>query len=352
VGLGISIKAGGAKADDLEAASEVVVSQCLGEVSRYRIRVELVENESDFGVLNNDAYAGGGPLSIVAPVGGEDHYLVQGPVTTQRIWMEHGIANSYVDITGADNSVAMMREQKVAVWSDVSDDEAATQIFGQYQFTPKTGSPTARHQSTKHPLLQRDTDYHFVRRLAVRNGFYFWITSDQTGDTANFRRPDLESPPAATLSINKKGENNIDSLEILWDAERPVAVDAAEVNAADKSDITATVTESPLALLGAKPLSAIGQGTRKALFRAPVDDQDDLRGRVEGVLIDQGWFVHARCSTTVGQLGVVLAPGDLVALTGAGTRHSGNYLVWSVDHWIKGSDHRMFLELYRNAWSA
>ena len=41
---------------------------------------------------------------------------------------------------------------------------------------------------------------------------------------------------------------------------------------------------------------------------------------------------------------------DLLELDGAGSRHSGNYLVAGVRHTIDAGGHRMELELLRNAW--
>ena len=61
------------------------------------------------------------------------------------------------------------------------------------------------------------------------------------------------------------------------------------------------------------------------------------------------WFVSCQTETDVNQIGTVLRVGQIVELDGAGTLHSGKYLVWSVRHTITSDAHRMRLRLVRNA---
>jgi len=50
---------------------------------------------------------------------------------------------------------------------------------------------------------QRASDLDFVRRLARRNGFLFWVDCDKTGtETAHFRRPNLGGKSVLNLDIN------------------------------------------------------------------------------------------------------------------------------------------------------
>jgi hypothetical protein len=51
-------------------------------------------------------------------------------------------------------------------------------------------------------------------------------------------------------------------------------------------------------------------------------------------------------------LGVVLRAGSVVSLSGVGSLHSGNYLVWSVHHKITPDVHTMRFVLVRNAVGA
>src|SRR6185436_2885912 len=112
----------------------------------------------------------------------------------------------------------------------------------------------------------------FIRRLARRNGFHFWITCDETGtETAHFKRPELNGQAACDLVINLSDPRpNVTSLEITWDVERPTQTDANELDLNSKSDITGTVQASPLTALGGVGFSQIAVDPRTTHISAPV----------------------------------------------------------------------------------
>src|SRR5438132_799833 len=83
--------------------------------------------------------------------------------------------------------------------------DAAWQILGssQYGFTPDVESTQAGHFEAKHTLVQRGSDLEFLRRLARRNGFLFWVDCDETGtEIAHFKRPNLGGSAILNLDIN------------------------------------------------------------------------------------------------------------------------------------------------------
>jgi hypothetical protein len=54
----------------------------------------------------------------------------------------------------------------------------------------------------------------------------------------------------------------------------------------------------------------------------------------------------------VAKLGTVLRAARMVEVSGAGSQHSGKYLVWSVRHLISDESHQMKFVLVRNAVGA
>jgi hypothetical protein len=203
---------------------------------------------------------------------------------------------------------------------------------------------------TRHTLVQRDTDLQFVRRLARRNGFLFWVTCDGDGnETAHFKRPALDGDGDPELIVNLDG-NNLQWLDLEWDVERPTSATAADVDPLDASDIDGSVSRSPLDPLASEALADIVADTRSIHLIAPVDDSGDLQSRSEGALIDASWFVRARCETTLSVLKKVVRAHTVVKVRGLGSRHSGKYFVAAVKHLIDQAEHRMEIELVRNAW--
>ncbi|MBK9036240.1 MAG: hypothetical protein IPL61_34185 [Myxococcales bacterium] len=348
----LAILASGADAGDL-ASSAVRVEVCerIGEPTTYRIQFQLVEADGDFPLLADGRLGPGAELTIGTHVGDVDHVLVQGQVHGQRLRFRHGAHDSWVDVSGGDKAFELDREVKAKVWSDVTVSDAITTILSGYGVTADVDAIATSHPETGHTLVQRDTDLRFVRRLARRYGNWFWFTTDATGvTTAHVKRPQLEGAQEATMTINVANPV-LAEVELEWDVERPGAAIGKQVGLADLATIDGQVSRSPLRLLGTQALTDVAPARQTAVV-APVDAVGDLQARAEATLIEGGWFIRARGSTSTRALGAVLRTHTLVALDGLGRRHSGGYVVASVRHVIDGDGHVMDFELVRNAWEA
>jgi hypothetical protein len=278
--------------------------------------------------------------------------LVKGPVYGQQIQFKHGGSGSTLAVQGADSLIKLDREDKAVAWSDLTDSAAVSSILSQAGLVPDVETTQAGHFELKHTLIQRETDLSFIRRLARRNGFHFWVTCDELGvETAHFKRPALDGGANCDLVINLTDPRpSVNSLNISWDVERPTSTDSLELDLNTKSDITGSIQRSPLTALGGTALSAIAAEPRVAHVCAPVDDSGDLQARSEGALLDASFFLRAKGSTTLSALGKVLRSHTLVNLRGVGSRHSGLWFCSAVRHSIDSAEHRMDFELIRNGW--
>jgi hypothetical protein len=335
------------------AATSVEVSEQMGQPTYYSLDYTLDTEEGDFPLLKEGMLGPGSELSVVVSPGGESECLVKGPVCGQQIRLQHGGSGSTLTVQGADSSIKLDRENKVAAWAELTDSSAVSSILAQAGLTPDVETTQAGHFELKHTLIQRETDLNFIRRLARRNGFLFWITCDALGiETAHFKRPVLDGAAACDLVINLSDPKpNLTALDIFWDVERPTQTDSLELDLNTKSDITGTVQKSPLTALGGTALADIVSEPRTAHVYAPVDDSGDLQARNEGTLIDASFFLRATGSTTLSALGKVLRSHSLVNLRGVGTRHSGLWFCSAVRHSIDSTEHRMDFDLVRNGWA-
>lgn len=350
MGLGILVKVGGAVDPELAAAGLVEVHERMGEPTTYRLRYAVDIIEDDLPPLVDPRLGPGSELSIVVPVDTEEQVLVLGPVHGQRARLQHRGTGSWVEVLGSDRSVEMDREVKAQIWDGTTASDVVRAIVSEYDLEADIEDTSAQFVEATHTLVQRDTDLRFVRRLARRYGYLFWLTTDATGrSTAHLRRPPLDGEPAATLVINRTNPT-VSSLDVAWDVERPTSAVAAQVSLNDKQDLDGSVAVSPLAALGTEPLGSIAGGTRTVQVIAPADEAGDLVQRAEGALIEAGWFVRAVCETSLSVLGQLVRAHTIVEVQGAGSRHSGKYFVGGVRHRIDASAHGMEVELYRNAW--
>lgn len=352
MGLAFAIAVDGKADEELAQASTVEVYERMGETSTYKIRYDVDIREGDLPLLSDSRVDAGSALSILTIIDDSTHCLVKGPVHGQQIRLEHGGDGSWLEVQGSDTSIVMDRETRSVVWADVTDSDAVSNILKKYGYKPDIQTTKASHSKKKHALAQRDSDLRFVRRLARRNGFLFWITSDDKGvETAHFKRPPLEGQSTGELVINLASPN-LESLDINWDVERPTSVEGWQLDLNTKEDLNAGVAKSPQTILGDRSLKAITGDTRSVHLAAPADDAGDLQARGEAALIEADWFIRATCQTDLGKLGKLVRAHTVIELQGAGSRHSGKYFVAGVRHTIDATDHRMDLELVRNAWGS
>ena len=146
-------------------------------------------------------------------------------------------------------------------------------------------------------------------------------------------------------------DRNVEEATIEWDVERVVSTDAANRDSFGATDMDGSVEKSPLSTLADKALADIVSSPRRARLTVPVDDAGDLIVRSEAALIEQGWFASVSLAGRAKRLKQVVRAHSLVALHGAGARHSGNYLVARVVHRIDADDHLMSVTLVRNGWN-
>jgi phage protein D len=351
MGLGIAIAVNDQVEAELAEAVQVEVYERLGYAATYRIRYDMDISEGDIPLLTDSRLQSGSMLSILVPVENTPECLVKGPVHNQRIHLAHGGASSWLEVVGSDTTVMMDRETRTTQWEDLRDSDVITTILGNYGYVPDVESTDAGHYSDKHSLVQRDSDYRFVQRLARRNGCLFWVTSNEVGiETAHFKQPSLDSPTEVELLINVEN-SNIDHFDIAWDVERPTSVTSKQLDLNSLDDIDGENSDYPLTPLGNDGLTDIVSDTQSVHLNAPVDDTGDLRARTDALLLEAGWFIKAQCETNLDAAGGLIRAHTLVDVRGAGQRFSGSYFAAGVRHIIDPAMHRMEISLLRNAWS-
>ncbi|OJH34512.1 hypothetical protein BON30_42640 [Cystobacter ferrugineus] len=169
--------------------------------------------DGEFSPVDEELFTPAAHLSLdVEAPGGNPVRLFDGYVTHVRPHFERIESNCYVEILAMDSALLLAAEERVASYPDMTDAEAAEQIFGRYNI-PFSSEPTAaRHEADKQLLMQRGTDWDFVRRLARRNGFVCYLEPDAVSGsvTAFFKPRDVTGTPQADLSVLREDAN------LLW----------------------------------------------------------------------------------------------------------------------------------------
>ena len=350
---GCEVLPNGAPDPSLAQPARVEVIEAVGASTTFSLFYDFHIEEGDLPLLKESRLGPEAEIALRVPDGDATAVLVRGPVTRQRIAVVTGGEGSVLEVTGADATVALAREHKVHVWSSTTDAAAITELLGGAGLTPQVNLPSqVVHTETKHALVQRESDLHLVRRLARRNGCWLWLEYEPTTALATAR---VERPPVgqdAALAFRLAGEErNIDQVTIEWDVERVVTADATDRDVFNANDLDGAVERSPLAALADQALADIVREPRRARLTAAVDDAGDLVARSEAALIEQGWFVCVTLRARARVLKRVVRAPSVVELRGAGSRHSGKYLVSRVVHQIDDAEHWMDVTLVRNGWN-
>jgi phage protein D len=321
------------------------------------VNVAVVINPPSGGVANGDAATSiAGAAGAAAGGGSGPQCIFDGYILSHKLHLESGTTNSTLTVWGQDASWLMNLTENVKEWVDMTDADAANAIFGDYGITPddsNTQDDSPSHTEDGHTLMQRASDIQFLRNLARRNGKICRVAcADQPGvRTGYFSSPRLDGDPVATLSITDPTTWTVNSLDLEWDVSRPSSVIARQAlfTDSDADGANADTSDSALSLLSDEGLADFTGKSMTVLLTAPVDDAGELTLRAQSLLREAGWFVRCEGESDLARLGTVLRVGSIVELQGAGTLHSGKYLVWSVRHSIGAVDHTMKFVLVRNA---
>ncbi|MEM1319231.1 MAG: hypothetical protein AAGG75_03190 [Bacteroidota bacterium] len=337
---------------EMDLADKIEVTEKMDQPTTYSIHYSVDICDGDISRLKETRLNPGSEMSIMVPEeSGLMNCLVKGPVTSQQISIKEGGAGSWMQVGGSDQTIKMGREFRSKVWGFTTDSQVvATILATEYQLIPRVDFTSTIHTELTNELVQRSDDLRFIRQLASRNGFHFWIDCNPVGiETGNFRKPDLNASPKVTLNMNQEG-CNVTELSINWDTERPTSVENQQLDTSSKNVMNnGSANPQVQSPLGSQSLRQIqGGATHSTHLVAPSNDGNTAGS--EALLQESDWFVNANCNTTYRKIKKVLHVYDIVEVQGVGSRHSGKYMVASVKHIIDETAHRMEIDLVRNAW--
>jgi hypothetical protein len=304
------------------------------------IRLQLSQQPSgEFFPLDDDIFGSGVRLALeVASPGGTAQRLFDGVVTHVRPHFEDIEANCYVEVLGMDDAVVLDAFERTASYPDQSDADAVNEILGRYDIGANVEDTPERHAADHQLLVQRATDWQFIRYLARRNGFVSYLEFDAAagGVVGHFKRRGIADDPQADLTI-LQDDANLKWLDVEWTLSGPVRYVGAAVDPIRKR-IAASAGEPSLDPLGEDGLAdAIEQGLQQSGADGAVRLLRHARNTDQGIqaegtgLTDQARFViEARGEVDPRLYRGLLRARRPVLVKGAGARLSGLYYVRTV----------------------
>lgn len=273
-----------------------------------------------------------------------DGYIAEVALSTQP---EQG--NVAVEIRGVDGAYFMNLEQKMRIWTGKTYEAIAKEILQDYDFE-KQVAEAGDANGEPHAVAQRGTDHAFLRELARRKGYEFFIQ----GGTGFFRPAQLEGTPQKLIAVNFGEETNCTQFHVEADGTAPTVATTMFVDTMTGRVSESRCERSDLRALGARTLD-----TQRGAAGAPQAvhigrrlgglDQTRADDYTRGMLRRNGWWVRATGRLNGLRYGRVLRSRKLVTLKGAGPTYNGVYYVRKVRHELTMRTYDMSFEAVRNA---
>jgi hypothetical protein len=304
----------------------------------------------DYDLLSNGYFTPPNRVIIVAIFNGTPEVLIDGVVTRNRVSPSNRPGESTLQVYGKDISYLMSLEEKSETYRNQSDSTIVATIlsrFGRYGFIPSLMPTTDTPVETDRITTQQGTDLAFVRELAQRNSYVFYIEPATPGtSTAYWGTENRTGLPQPALTINTGPDSNLDApLTSELDADGPAEPQVTIIDPTTKTGIPVPLQQNPLTSLSRNPQKPL----RKTVPRDTANlsmMQAQLRGMAgQGNVSDA---VGTQGEVDAMRYGRILRPRRLVRVLGTGDSYNGTYYVRQVTHRIKRGEYKMAFSLARD----
>lgn len=328
--------------EDLLALAEVVVEESTDAGDAVHISAAVDAGDGGQWTSLLDPLVTPRTALVVGITNGDVSYRFEGS-STEAEWVIDAAGSSSLAVKAIDRTLDMDAAELVVAWPGASDATIASAIFANYGLSTKVDDTPDGPDPDVHVVLQRATDWAFLRALAAKWGYATFVEAD--GDTlvGHFRLLDPLADPQATLSLGFGG-------------------DATKVRVTARLTAGETLSASRLRTLSDATDSATADGTDQAQGTSPLGGQvtllltpADVDGEIDATAAVTGLARRAASAVTldadidVATTGIMLRSRRTVLVKGLGDTLSGRYVVDRVRNRVTPAGHTQSVTLTRNA---
>lgn len=343
-----------ASADQLEAVGQIRVEQAIGMAGEAELTVPLtLDDAGNWGFLEEDWVQPFRRIRVEVKVGEGDFVpLIDGPVVGQRVEMSAGPGVSELVLVVQDDSVLLDREEKVQLFEDMADSDIASQLIAEYGLAAEVDDTPAASGTTNRAVVQRGTNMHLLRQLAKRHGMFVYVKPGASpgASVGVFQRPKLDFGDLPEILL-LGDQRNVGKFSAYYDALKPTTAKASSVAVADHTVQVSEASTSALAAMNGEPVHGVQRQTAVTLLSSTLDESSDIDAATQAAVDLSSWAYHAEVELDAVAYPSVLAPYDVVRVSGVGGYLSGDYLVRQVTHNITDSTYIQQAGLTRNSRS-
>ncbi|MGB8020257.1 MAG: hypothetical protein WCF04_03425 [Candidatus Nanopelagicales bacterium] len=331
----------------LQALQSIEVTADREKGDGLQLVLALLKDQTlDYPLLRDPVFTPGNRIVVGVTVGVVPQILLDGIITHQEV---SAGGDATLTITGKDLSSALDLEEKDAPFDNQPDSVIATRIIAGY---PRLGLVPAVTPTTDVPLQvertprQHETDLAYLRRIAERNGFVFYIEPVTLGvSRAHWGPENRVGLPQPALTQGMGAMTNVKSMTFSFDALGPVAPQGTFVDPILKQSIPIPALPSlKVPPLAASPAPALRtERMRDTANRNAAGAATDLLAAAASPPNP----VTADGEVDTAAYGHILRPRGLVGVRGAGLSLDGLYLVDAVTHKIERGGYTQRFRLSR-----
>ncbi|MET1052880.1 MAG: hypothetical protein ABWX65_09605 [Mycetocola sp.] len=306
----------------------------------------LKDKTLDYPLLRDPLFTPGNRIVVGVAMGIMPQILLDGLITHQEV---SAGGDGTLTVTGSDLTSALNLEEKDEPFDNQPDSVIAARIIAAYpQFglipavTPTTDVPLQIERTPR----QHETDLAYLKRMAERNGFVFYVEPLTFGvNTAWWGPENRLALPQPALTRDMGAMSNVKSLSFSFDALGPVAPQGLFVDPIFKLSIPIPSLPSikipPLATAAAPALrtermrdtaNRNAASAATALLAASTNTPNAVTGDGE---VDTASYGH------------ILKARGVVGVRGAGLSLDGLYLVDAVTHKLSRGEYTQKFRLSR-----
>lgn len=316
------------------------------------VRMQIGVPRDKWDIIDDDRFSLWKSLTIEAGFEGSTDEIFSGYITHVHPVFTHDESGTIFEISAMDKSITLDRIEILKDWPDKKDSDIASEILTTYGFTPDVDDTEIIHDEKISTIIQRETDFRFLKRLAVRNGFAFYIE----GDTGVFKAPVLDESPQPLLVVLFDSDPsltpNLINFSLNIDALQPVHTGMSQIDRTTKEVLTVESESGQQELLGADDNDALlpsGMEPPMAYIGMNVAiNQAEMTTMCQGVHNQSEWLITGSGEIDVNSYGHVLMPRRTVTIKGIGEKHSGVYYVSQVTHVFTFEGITTFFTVKRN----
>lgn len=292
---------------------------------------------------------------LVVIFNGMPRVLMDGIIADQQFTPSNQPGQSTMTVTGEDVSVMMDREDKSVEHPAQDETIIALKIiasYAQYGLIPMVIPPPAIDLPI--PIeripVQQGTDLQFLREMAGRYGYVFYVTPGPAPgtNTAYWGPPIRIGLPQRALSVNLGGDTNVDRIDYRFNALQPTTVSGQVQDRTTNQTIPVQTFASLRPPLAAMPAWVV----HHANLRTTQLRQSGLNGaqafaRAQGMTDAASDAVEASGQLDALRYGDLLQPRALVGVRGAGYSYDGFWYVKRVTHQLRRESYQQQFTLAR-----